>query len=649
MHLFIWTVICGIFMTNVFATDLYTEADSGKITRYRPALIRTELKVSRSLDPSKTETINVKANNGGYASIIVKKRNGNTRNYYQPMNTAATKPSGSVRFEEPTDQKSVELINYFMHHFDQINTATSSQRQRQRHPSGIITAERSGVLTGDRNGVLTKDRNGIITSDRSFQDKPVYMSVPDPVVISSNPFYVKNSPTSVKRGRSLMKTTIDTDGIPIVEGIRVPDDEDDKKKVWRNARVIKGELVPYEKGYKPPKAEYMGKKIYAEIVPNTNLKEQQRFTRQSSGRSIGPFSTADNFPKEESVRGVGPFSIEDIKQGGSTRSGKGPFFVRDNARAKEAKFIDYIKQINEQQGRSNYFESRNLNSEPQMQRRMLQNNPYEDDESPRAPVFEYAHPDLGIQPATAVAGNNNEISQKSEKVQYYTNLGMIQQPQGELNTQEYYSNIPQSTYPYNFGYLKRVRQEPMWKKISDQVRSRFQSGITAVESLARPVIEPIMEAGNKISENLGFNNNNKNYAQDKVGLAAPAAAIASPSLLPALGLMAGGAALGIGALAVGRYFDENLLQRSDTDEYDPEHKRLLESSHRIYKRSIEDEDLQNIEVDFSKIKKTVEQTVREANWKDAECAKRMFCDIMVGKNDDEMSFMQKRIDGLLQR
>lgn len=641
MNFLIWAAVCCTVVTNVFAADLYTESDNGKIKRFRPSLIRTELKVSRSLDPSKTETINVKANNGGYASIIVKKRTGNNRNYYNPVNSGVSrpKPSNSVRFEEPTDQKSVELINYFMHHFDQINTATSSQRQRQRNGNGIITA--------DRNVMKTTDRNGIITADRSFQDKQQFLPVPEPVVISSSPFYVKNSPSSgsQKRGRSLMKTTIDTDGIPIVEGIRVPDDEEDKKKVWRNARVIKGELVPYEKGYKPPKAEYLGKKIYAEVIPDSNIKDQQRYTRQSSGRSIGPFTTSDNFPKKEADKGVGPFSIEDIKQRASSREGKGPFFVRDNARGNGAKFIDYIKQINDQQGRSNYFESRNMNREPQMQRRMLQNNPYEDDESPRAPVFEYAHPDLGIQPATAVA-NNNEIienTQKTGKVQYYTNL----QPQGELNTQEYYSNIPQATYPYNYGYLKRVHEEPMWKKITDQVRSRFQSGITAVESLARPVIEPIMEAGNKISKNLGFAD--KNYAQDKVGLAAPAAAIAAPSLLPALGLMAGGAALGIGAIAVGRYFDENILQRSDTEEYDPEHKRLLEASHRIYKRSLEDEDLQNIEVDLSSIKKTVEQTVREANWKDAECAKRMFCDIMVGKNDDEMSFMQKRIDGLLQR
>jgi hypothetical protein len=43
------------------------------------------------------------------------------------------------------------------------------------------------------------------------------------------------------------------------------------------------------------------------------------------------------------------------------------------------------------------------------------------------------------------------------------------------------------------------------------------------------------------------------------------AAAGSSVLIPALGLMASGAALGIGAVAVGRYLDVDVLKRSNDD------------------------------------------------------------------------------------
>jgi hypothetical protein len=67
--------------------------------------------------------------------------------------------------------------------------------------------------------------------------------LPQSITISSQAIRIGtgNNRTGAKRSLNL---DVDQDGVRTIEGVRVPDDEHDKHYTWRNARVIKGFLVP---------------------------------------------------------------------------------------------------------------------------------------------------------------------------------------------------------------------------------------------------------------------------------------------------------------------------------------------------------------------------------------------------------------------
>lgn len=168
------------------------------------------------------------------------------------------------------------------------------------------------------------------------------------------------------------------------------------------------------------------------------------------------------------------------------------------------------------------------------------------------PVLQYAHPEYGVQ----VAKN---IEPKKAKLDFYakskppTPSTIYQIEPSSLNTREYYNPGYPATYPYNYGYVRRVRQErPFWMKITEQVRDTFQNGVTQVQHMASPIVDPIMEAGHKISKNLGFARGemrvNNQEAQEKVGVVSVGSPMASSIFFPALGLISG-AALSLGAVA----------------------------------------------------------------------------------------------------
>lgn len=226
------------------------------------------------------------------------------------------------------------------------------------------------------------------------------VDVPEPVVINSDSVNFEqaaNERRSKKlkfgtRGKQYMK--VGADGIPVIEGIRMPDDEEDKVKTWRNGRVINGIFVPYEKGYVPKRAIQLdsdfGQLMYVQKFKDENGREGGIDLDDS--RSFGPFSKSDNFQMPETT---GPYTVDDNRKLRSSvrvafddvnRQSLGPFSVKDNSRIANSKLIDYIKTINDKEYRRRDFflpESRNrkLNdddvireaAQPKIQRRMLEN------------------------------------------------------------------------------------------------------------------------------------------------------------------------------------------------------------------------------------------------------------------------------------
>lgn len=244
------------------------------------------------------------------------------------------------------------------------------------------------------------------------------------------------------------------------------------------------------------------------------------------------------------------------------------------------------------------------------------------------------------------AAPETSTTTKKPKVQYYTTdtkaMPPISSPYKTIQPfrpQQYQKNyypammasapVPQKAQLYPYGtYLAHTsnnENEPFYMKIAKRMHDGVQSGFDIF-------IRPIMEAGKTITQNLGFRTNFRSIGKSMTvdSNSGEEEALSSDFLTAIDEIGANGAAENKIRIKRGPLIPSIRKRRAiDSDNFDTNdgENKLTDNSGSLSNR--------------------LKEFIRNTNWKNTACAKRVFCEVMIQQTPDQIAIMEKKMLSIL--
>lgn len=596
----------------------------------------------------------------------------------------------------------------------------------------------------------------MINSDENLVSNATAKSIPIPEPVDvSHGFKLADSDASTVRGPRI---EIDHDGVPIVHGVVMPDDPNDKQ-IWRNARVLNNKLIENKnnapaaavaaedarhgeegsmfvyrpqmgrildsentRDFKPSQSDpsltqslpypayyyqryYQDKESQEPQLADTLAVESQ--TPQVASVDAAAVTTStDDAPSDVVIGDVSDSELDDSSAVTAATlddtDGRGFNLKKKNTGFnKKTPGSSYGSGIGRPISPVTYYvqpeEAKSIHDD---------RSPYDYEPAQQTPQYYTNDAYIAAQQQPTDFQYYTQQQQQEQKQQITPERSGYYQQNGYLSSgnvvpapndafiirdQTYHNggqsfSVPvpvpkdqhqyiQQQYPYqyqygyqqqpasgqqNYYYQQQRPQQPSVQPLdflSLKFKEQVQKAKDKYHEMTDPVVDPLMEAGQKISTNLGLPER-VHKINEKV---------ATPSVLVPLAMAAGGVlALGGLSTAIALHHDNRtqttlkslglktsplaerittLLEKNKPSEI-IKVKRSVDEVYDEDKENLLDRVLSSLNGPQKAFLAQLQQTGFD-QWQRTSCAKRIFCDVMVQQNDDTVAFMEKRMGTFL--
>lgn len=518
--------------------------------------------------------------------------------------------------------------------------------------------------------------------------------IPDPVDVTHG--------VSVSQGGEVPRVEIDHDGIPLVHGVIMPDDPEDKT-VWRNARVLNNVLVGQQQqqqsagsdlfvyrpqsprigddhqdsSFQPSQSDPTASSLpypafyYQQYYQDKDSKEQLPDTVAVETSEDEPASTADEASADgQTTDGRGFKSNNKYKKTGLNKLTPGSSIGNGYARP-----IAYYVQPDE--AKAIHDDRSPYDYEPAQQTGGYYAGDYTTGGASKQDYQYYGQQQQQQQQAPQRQGifqqsGFNVVPAPSDSFvirdQTYNSGGQaftvpipipkdqyVQQYAGQPVQYGQYTQYPQYQYQYQ-QQRPQSSQQPL-DFLGAKLKEQVQKAKDMIHDMTDPVVDPLMEAGQKISTNLGLPER-VHKLNEKV---------ATPSVLVPLA-MAGGAALALGGLGTALAIHNSNTTSGAFKNLGLKNSQLMDRLNTLkikVKRSADEDQAIRSSDEYDEDKENLLDRVMSSlngpqriflaqlqrtgfdQWQRTSCAKRIFCDVMIQQSDDAVVLMEKRMSTFL--